>query len=483
MIPLGQYNYLVRQAVRFGTLPEEAQKHIRDYCQSKGWTVVKPKKQINVKRYLAIAAVVLLVAGIGGGTFWFFYYGQQRLETEYINMRAEAGRQPNLEAQKAYLLKYLKRLENEAYREKAQQDIAAVEKQIEYRDLKRVQKKKAELASEQKYEEVAQVIKRFTAKHPQSAHNQGLKQELASLPDLIDKRDFNRITALPPKNYRERAMAMSLYLREHPKGAHVGDVKQLARQAAQPYYQQLSRALKNCEKSQQWRQCIELSTPYIDLYKDSEYAVRLRKKRDDYIRNTQGQEIMTALRAKAGGPAADPAQRQKVYRDYLRQNPYSPARTMITAELQTLDAALNRRDAQAELARVRKALIQSNGRFIEKVPATLFDQTTGLTWAMIDSHYDRRECLSYDDAIQYANRLKTGEFSDWRLPTINELESLYGNSDILANKAAPWYWSADKIRRYSGGWIILVDVFDPANGRVIKQRNAADCGWVRPVRR
>jgi hypothetical protein len=482
-IPRAQYNYLVRQAIRFGTLPEEAHQHIRDYCQSKGWKVFLPKKKINFKRYFVIAAIVLLVVGIGGGAFWFIYYGQQRLENEYIQMRAAASRKGTLEAQRGFIQNYIDRQTNQEYIEKAQNDIAALHKQIEYRDYKRMQSQRDKLMAAQEFEKTAKAISGYMTKHPQSAHNKDLKQELDKLPGLIDKRDYERIVALPADEYADLASAMTNYLRAHPKGVHVKDVNQIAKRIATPYYQQLSRDLQTCEKAQDWRRCIALSSPFIDLYKDSQYAVRLRRKSDDYLRNIQGDEILTTLRAQAGGPGADPVKLRSTYRDYLEKNPYSPAREMITAELKSLTATLNRQDLESELKRLRNALPQTKGRFSEKAPATVFDKTTGLTWAMIDSNYDTWACMTYEEAVAYVHRLKTGGYSDWRLPTAKELKGFYSGTNLFKSQSAEWYWSADKIKRYSGGWIVLVDVFEPANRRVIKQRRAGECGWVRPVRR
>jgi hypothetical protein len=482
-IPPAQYNYLVRQAVRFGTLPEEAHRHIRDYCQSKGWRIVLPKRKINFKRYVVIAAIVLLVVGIGGGAFWFIYYGQQRLENEYIQMRAAASRMNTLEAQRGFIQKYLDRQTNQEYIEKAQNDLAALHKQIEYRDHKRMQGQRDKFMTAQEFENAAKAINGFMSKHPQSAHNEDLKRELDKLPGLIDNRDYERIVALPADDYAERASAMTDYFRTHPKGAHVKEVDQIAKRIAKPYYQQLSRDLQACEEARDWHRCMALSRPFIDLYKDSQYAVRLRRKSDDYARNIQGAEILTTLRAQAGGPGADPVKLKNTYQDYLEKNPYSPAREMITAELKLLTATLNRQDLESELKRMRNALPRTKGRFSEKATGTVFDKSTGLTWAMIDSNYDTRTCMTYDEAAAYVQRLKTGGYSDWRLPTSKELKELYSATNLFGQQSAGWYWSADKIRRYSGGWIVLVDVFEPASRRIIRQRNAGECGWVRPVRR
>ena len=481
-VPREQYDYLVRQAVRFGTQPEEAQKHIRGYCQSKGWKVVLPKKKINFKRYFLIAASLLIAIGLGGGAFWFIYYSQQRLENEYLQMHATASRKPTLEAQLAHFQRYLDQQEKQEYIEKAQKDIEGIRKRIEYRDLRKMQKQSDELAANQEYENMAVLIKAFMAAHPQSAHNPTLKKELDQLPNLIDNRDFERVRAIPPRQYAELAMELTYYLTEHATGAHTKEVNQMADRMATPYYRQLTRELDACEKSQQWNRCIELSEPFIGLYKDSRYAVRIKKKRDDYARNSQGQEILTALRDKAGSNA-DPAALEKTYRTYLAQNPYSPAREMINAELKSLQATLYRKNVQAELKRMRRLLPQSKGRFTEKSKATVFDKTTGLTWAMVDSGLETRECKSYDEAIAYTQGLKTGGHNDWRIPTAKELQRFYSGANPFNTNSAKWYWSADTIKRYSGGWVIVIDVIAPSNPGAVMQRNAGECGWVRPVRR
>ncbi|MGD9097702.1 MAG: DUF1566 domain-containing protein [Desulfobacterales bacterium] len=481
-IPREQYDYLLRQAIRFGTHPEEAKTHIQNYCKSQAWTIILPKKKIHFKRYLLVASIAIACFGIGSGVFWYVYSSQQRLEDEYLKMHSDLKQQKSLEAQLAHVKKYLERQSSQEYIDKAQEDVDGLYKRIEFRDLKKMQKQKAELTSNQAYEKVEATIQDFMAKHPQSAHNTQLKQELQKLPELIDQRDYERLAAIPPDNYARMASALTTYLNAHPKGAHIKSVQRRAKEMAKPYYQQLVRELQNCERSAQWGRCIQLSTPYLELYKDSRYAVRLRKKRDEYVRNNQGEGIVSRLRAEAGGREADPEVLTQAYRDYLAQNPYSPARQLIEAEIESLEVALNQRSVQAELQRLRGVLPQTGGRFQEKAKATVVDTTTGLTWAMIDSRLDIRECMTLSDAQAYTDRLKTGGYTDWRLPTASELRGFYKGNTPFRKNAAQWYWSADQTKRYSSGWTIMVDIVAPANERTIAQRHASECGWVRPVR-
>ena len=49
------------------------------------------------------------------------------------------------------------------------------------------------------------------------------------------------------------------------------------------------------------------------------------------------------------------------------------------------------------------------------------DGATGLTWATKDSD----SSVSLNQAIDYCGKLRSGGYSDWRMPTIDELEALY----------------------------------------------------------
>ena len=60
---------------------------------------------------------------------------------------------------------------------------------------------------------------------------------------------------------------------------------------------------------------------------------------------------------------------------------------------------------------------------------TVSDLVTGLMWTKNidlngDGQIDRSDKLSFADAMSRAVQVKTGGYSDWRLPTIKELYSL-----------------------------------------------------------
>jgi hypothetical protein len=52
------------------------------------------------------------------------------------------------------------------------------------------------------------------------------------------------------------------------------------------------------------------------------------------------------------------------------------------------------------------------------------DPDTGLTWTKTDNRSD----VNWNQANAYCSNLRLGGFSDWRLPTIDELEGIYDPS-------------------------------------------------------
>ncbi|CAI2719276.1 Lcl C-terminal domain-containing protein [Nitrospina watsonii] len=99
--------------------------------------------------------------------------------------------------------------------------------------------------------------------------------------------------------------------------------------------------------------------------------------------------------------------------------------------------------------------------FIDNGDGTLTD-ANGLMWTQKDSYAELGRCLNWSDADLYVRNLETGGYTDWRMPNIRELGSIYDNTkeNILAwdedpehplhldkafsPGAAYWYWSSEK---------------------------------------
>lgn len=62
-----------------------------------------------------------------------------------------------------------------------------------------------------------------------------------------------------------------------------------------------------------------------------------------------------------------------------------------------------------------------DGRFIKFENDTVIDRTTGLMWAAKDNGED----IDWRDGKRYCESLNLGGYSDWRLPTPKEIDSLY----------------------------------------------------------
>ncbi|MDM8514941.1 DUF1566 domain-containing protein [Desulfobacterales bacterium HSG16] len=88
--------------------------------------------------------------------------------------------------------------------------------------------------------------------------------------------------------------------------------------------------------------------------------------------------------------------------------------------------------------------IKRDGRFIAYNNGTVLDENTGLMWAEKDNGKD----IKWKDAKRYCESYRGGEHSDWRLPTLDELEWLYVAKIKLIKITRvffvwKWVWSSE----------------------------------------
>jgi hypothetical protein len=94
----------------------------------------------------------------------------------------------------------------------------------------------------------------------------------------------------------------------------------------------------------------------------------------------------------------------------------------------------------------KEKLPQSNDpRFNETGDGVVIDLQEGLMWKQKDSYQELKKWMNWDmaqDFIRDANEKQFAGYRDWRLPTREELKSLYDET-----KSIPWkyYWTVNEV--------------------------------------
>lgn len=93
--------------------------------------------------------------------------------------------------------------------------------------------------------------------------------------------------------------------------------------------------------------------------------------------------------------------------------------------------------SQSPMACPSKTITAQTGseRFINNRDETVADTLTGLMWAARDNGTD----ISWDDAEEYCENYTGGGYSDWRMPTVVELMSLYDENNSCPARCEPAY--------------------------------------------
>ena len=97
----------------------------------------------------------------------------------------------------------------------------------------------------------------------------------------------------------------------------------------------------------------------------------------------------------------------------------------------------------------------AQGRFIDNHDGTVTDTKTHLMWAKYDNQGD----ITWQDAKAYCDHIILSHYNDWRMPTIQELSTLYdphekGYKTVCGNRvkinpiiqlSCGWVWARDAL--------------------------------------
>ncbi|RJQ70185.1 MAG: DUF4388 domain-containing protein [Desulfobacteraceae bacterium] len=248
---------------------------------------------------------------------------------------------------------------------------------------------------------------------------------------------------------------------------------------------------------------------YLDKHPQSTQKEALEKEIATLSRQLQTQSQWKSVQAYALNAQNDLFERIQYLDRYLREHlssPYAPEAQELMNKLESQRAAVLRQSKiearkQAETDRVRREKekqaqqqvrvrqlrgeleqqLSDSQRYRVNGDGSFIDQTTGLSWALLDSYQELGGCLNFHAAQQYIQSLPPPPNGAWRLPTASDLAKLYKQSPFYPSSGAEWYWTSEA---YVRGYHSVADVVTTKHETVFQReyRRQDECGAVRAVR-
>ena len=438
------------------------------------------KKRAMGKIPLAAGILVLVVAG---GYLAFSFFGGSANKS-YQQVLAQMQTVENTE--KIRLLQaFISSNEPGEQTQDAAARIKKLKTLMEKADFNALSRLVKELSSKGDYQKGISALRQYLNKYPHSFFRKKIDKQLANLDELMEARDFNRLTSRANELGADRMDLYLAYLKDHPKGKHRKEVEKQIEEMETEYFIHIEAQILGEDTKEDWESCIALAKKYTNVYPLSRRAEQLNKLKEIWREKISEKQVFQTLKRSAESKGTDYAAAALIYTNYLSTNPNSYMKEKIKHELGLLDQHLNDQRLAKETQRITALLARSTARFTENGNGTVTDAKTGLMWCTLDSLTVANACLGYDEAVAYVESLRTGGHTDWRLPVPDELVTLYKKEPFFPEAEPTWYWSSKTNRRYMGEWVTDVEVVTSANSTQWSPevRDARACGSVRAVRK
>jgi hypothetical protein len=329
------------------------------------------------------------------------------------------------------------------------------------------------------------VYENFIKKAEKGQSRDKATRALKNLLAQIETSDFEKMLRVAMAQGPERISTYQAFLENHRESSHRQEILRLISEMEAEYFIFLQRRAQENETPDNLAETIELGRKFIETYPGSDHIEAVNRMLD----NCQNRFLATLsfgqLQTRADAFGTDYESARIVYEDYLKAYPGSPVREKINVEIDRLTELAENARLDEAATRISRALTESGDRFKIENNETALDKRTGLMWCLLDSQTVVGECMTYEKATAYMANLETGGHTDWRLPTPEELSTLYGKAPTFPSGPEAWYWSSETEKRYVGQWTINVAVFLPGRpeGQRLTEKESWQCGAVRAVRR
>lgn len=131
---------------------------------------------------------------------------------------------------------------------------------------------------------------------------------------------------------------------------------------------------------------------------------------------------------------------------------------------------------------VRKKLADSS-RFFIYGNFSFKDNLTGKTWLIIDSDdFSDKKCYFFKDAQEAVKQINIDGFSDWRLPSEQELLSLFKNKPFFPIEKNKWYWSKDVFEKGFNTYSAVITDNQSEQREKLNKDIFYDCGIFKAIR-
>ncbi len=482
------YEILVQKAMDFGMEKEEAKRYIKEYCKRKKWSVEVPHHKKRRQLIAGVVALTLIAVVIAAGWMTLNSQRAEARKTAFADLIRKVEQEQSPDSRVLMLQHYIRNHQGQnefsEFVEDARRRIDQYYARLAETAFKDKMASVDVLAQKDEYEAAKAVIADYLKSNPPPSFAQKAAAEISNIDRQIENRDFNAVSRVMLEGRAdEKIEAIRVYLETHPKGAHAAQAKQMRNDISTEYYIFVKNALYTREADMDWSGCAELAKNYIDLY-DNSYSDQLQQQLALYKEKIRQDRIFSALKQKAEDFGQDYRAAIKMYRDYLAAYPDVTFSDRIAEEINSLEYRLQEKKTAEAEEEIEKLLYQSGDRFTRKSEGVILDKRTGLMWALHDSSISLPDtCLSHKEAEAYVDGLTTGGYSDWRLPTADELVAIYKQVPYFPTLGEKWYWTSNSYSSYSDGWRKVIDTITSSpDNKGMERRDSFECGTVRAVR-
>ncbi|MGB5986594.1 MAG: DUF1566 domain-containing protein [Desulfobacterales bacterium] len=476
------FEILVERGTEFGMDRDEAAKYITDYCQKKGWEIVTPeakKPPAPKRRVMPLILILIIVLAAGGVYLWRQKATQTEREFRQIIQRASQVTDPQ-ERVDLYQT-YLSSHSANEFSSQIEQKLNADRDLIQKRAFQAASRE-ASLVQSDSLEAALEILEAYLAGATQSNYTRQAQQQIDTLKAQIDERDYRQ--ALIPQETQAKMSAYRNYMDTHPQGKYLPEIKKRLIEMGEEYYLFIKNKIKAAQRQEAWSESLDWVQSYLDVYAENSHTMELKELHEDFSTRVRDSRAFKVLKAKSQALDSDLNAARQVFSDYLSAYPDTTIKKKVEAEISQLSERMQQSRIDDQAQRVRSILDDAGARFSEKTEGVISDTQTGLMWTLLDSKQLTTQCFNYVEAMAHVAKLDTGNYSDWRLPTLSEIRELYAADTTFPAETGEWFWTGDKYTRYADGWITEVRTLEKRQDNTWSpnKHDARDCGLVRAVR-